>query len=130
MMDKVGNWAQISMDVFENKWHLMKAEYYASIGEHVSAWQLYEASINSARYCGNVHELALANELLASHCSARGLQSTMFDRALKDAYIYYTQWGATAVAERLLNKHNGNATAFKIDDAERPDARRNSKRSL
>eukprot|EP00579_Thalassiosira_antarctica_P021935 CAMPEP_0201974226 /NCGR_PEP_ID=MMETSP0904-20121228/49474_1 /ASSEMBLY_ACC=CAM_ASM_000553 /TAXON_ID=420261 /ORGANISM="Thalassiosira antarctica, Strain CCMP982" /LENGTH=148 /DNA_ID=CAMNT_0048524669 /DNA_START=56 /DNA_END=498 /DNA_ORIENTATION=- len=60
MQDQMGNWPLVSMAVFETKWLLLKAEYFASISEFDQAVQMYKGSIKSAEDHGNIHELALA----------------------------------------------------------------------
>ena len=108
MMGRMGKWAKIStasMAVFENKWLLLKAEHSASIQNSIEAEQLYKASIKSAQDHGNIHELALAYELLGNYYAASGLRMTSID-CYNNAYAYYKQWGATAVAEKLSHKHD------------------------
>ena len=115
MMDKMGKWAQIStasMEVFENKWLLLKAEYTAAINERdaddpLGAEQFYQASIKAAGDHGNIHELALAYELLGNYYAVNGGMAKSIV-CYNYAYKHYKQWGATAVAEKLLRTHNLN----------------------
>ena len=106
MIDRFEEWALVSMAVFENKWLLLKAEYSASTDEFDQALQMYEGSIKSAQNHGNIHELALAHELLGNYCSGRGFTTTTSNACFEQAYMYYTQWGATAIAEKILHTHN------------------------
>lgn len=103
-MDEMGVWAQNSMHVFENKFLLLKAECYSSIGDSDEALQMYEGSIKSSLDHGNIHELALAQNLLGNYHLERGY-GTAAKECLKKAHLYYTQWGATAVAENMVQKY-------------------------
>ena len=106
MMEKLEKWAQTSLAVYENKWLLLKAEYCASIGEHDQALLLSRASILSAKDHGNIHELALAFELLGHfYCSTDGCGADS-NECFGKACVYYKQWGADAVAEKLIHKHD------------------------
>jgi len=106
MQDQMGNWPLVSMAVFETKWLLLKAEYFASISEFDQAVQMYKGSIKSAEDHGNIHELALAHELLGNYCSGRGFMTTTSNACFEKAYMYYAQWGATAIAEKIFLTHN------------------------
>jgi len=111
MMDEMETWALNSKAVFENKWLLLKAEYSASIQQYVAAQNLYKTSIQVAQDHGNIHELGLAYELLGNYYSAYGSREDSND-CLKKAHVYYTQWGATAVAEKLVRDHNLDMTSM------------------
>ena len=65
-LEQMGKWAEKSMAIFGNKWHLMQAEYSASIGEHEKAQLEYTSSIKAAKDHGLIHELALALELFGN----------------------------------------------------------------
>mmetsp|Transcript_30851 Transcript_30851/g.66674 ORF Transcript_30851/g.66674 Transcript_30851/m.66674 type:complete len:1679 (-) Transcript_30851:132-5168(-) len=114
MMDKMEIWLSVSMAAFESKWLLLKAEYWFCVDKFGRALQMYKGSIKSAQDNGNIHELALAHELLGKFYSKRdhlvdnvssecGIAS---NECFKKAHAYYTQWGATAVAEKILKDHN------------------------
>ena len=77
---------------------LLKAEHAASIHNHDEAKQLYEASIKAAKDYGDIHELGLSLELYGDYYSSLGLTA---DARLcyKNAYMYYTQWGACTSTE-------------------------------
>jgi len=105
MLEQLEKWAQNSPAAFENKWLLLKAEYANSIGEHDKAVPLYKASINAAQDHGDIHELALAFELLGNYYCSAG-DGANSNECYRKAYVYYKQWGATAVAEKLTPKHN------------------------
>ena len=104
MMDQVGKWAEVSEEVFGNKWYLLQAEYSASL-KRDDAKQLYETSIKAAKDHGNIHECGLALELYGDYHSSLGCTADAY-ACYKNAHKYYSQWGATQVAERLLKKHN------------------------
>jgi len=124
MMEKVEIWSQNSLSVHENKLLLLKAEYFAAIGEHHSAQRLYKASIKSAQDHGHIHELALAFELLGnSYCFVGSCARS--SECFKSAYVYYKQWGAAAVAEKLMRKHNlrmepGACTDLRVGKSKNP----------
>jgi len=105
MMDRLEEWALVSMAIFENKWLLLKAEYYYSIYDSDQALQMYQESIKSARDYGNIHELAMAHELLGKYHLERGCREDSKE-CFRNAHVYYTQWGAIAVAEKILRKYN------------------------
>jgi len=90
MMDRLGNWAQNSMDVFENKWMLLQAEFFSSVHQNNAAEQLYKASAKVAHDHGDIHELALAHELLGKHYSQRGCNQDSIE-SFRKAYVYYNQ---------------------------------------
>lgn len=59
-MEKMHTWVKHSPATYENKLHLIKAEYHASSANIQAARAAYEASVRSARDHGLVHEQALA----------------------------------------------------------------------
>merc|ERR1712194_195009 len=104
MMNVMEKWAQNSTTVFENKLLLLKAEYFASTNEYDKALNMYMQSVQISRDHGNIHELGLVYESLGNYhsaCVSREDPSVYF----KMAHLYYTQWGATAVAEKLVREH-------------------------
>eukprot|EP00571_Detonula_confervacea_P012799 CAMPEP_0172299466 /NCGR_PEP_ID=MMETSP1058-20130122/1767_1 /TAXON_ID=83371 /ORGANISM="Detonula confervacea, Strain CCMP 353" /LENGTH=191 /DNA_ID=CAMNT_0013008921 /DNA_START=76 /DNA_END=651 /DNA_ORIENTATION=+ len=106
MVERLEKLNENSLAMYENKLLMLKAEYCASIGEHNRALSLYKASINAAQDHGSIHDLALAFELLGNyHCSANG-DGVDSNECFRKAYVYYIQWGATAMADKLLRKHN------------------------
>ena len=104
VMDKFRCWTHHSKAPFENKWLLLKAEYNASFQGSDDAAQFYIASINAARDHGNIHEMALAYELLGNYYDLRKCNADAKD-CYNNAYICYTRWGASAIAEKLMRKH-------------------------
>jgi len=115
MMDLMGRWSLLSKNVFNNKWLLLKAEYAASVEKFDEALQMYKDSIKSAQDHGNIQELALAHELLGDYYSDRGCHLVSIE-CFKNGYLYYTQWGATAIAERILRKHNLDVDIFEVQN--------------
>lgn len=115
MMEEMETWSKNCVAVFENKLFLMQAEYFASIDGHNDAERLYIKSINASRDHGNIHELGLAYELLGKFYSARGSSSYSI-HCFKHAHKFYTQWGADAVAEKILREIPGlDITTLDID---------------
>ena len=104
-LGEVKKWAGHAAAVFGNKLLLLNAEYHASIGEGDAALEMYGESIRASRDHGNVHEMALAYELLGKHRSALGMTSAA-NECFAQAFAHYSSWGATAVADRLLRTHN------------------------
>ena len=108
-MHLIGKWAQLSpnsMAVFENKWHLLKAEHAFSVQDHDHALEMYRTSIETSRDRGNIHELALSYELLGNYYKKQRRVDADVNECYKNAFEFYSQWGAVAVARRLLIKHN------------------------
>lgn len=104
-LDRVAQWSEISPSVFESKCLLLKAEHSASSSQHSDAEKLYLKSIEVAFDQDCVHEVALAYECMANFYSSVDRQDDCICSA-KKAYIYYMQWGATAVAEVIAEAHN------------------------
>ena len=109
MMELMEKWAKLSpesMAVFGNKWHLIKAEYYSSVKDHDQALKMYEASIAASKDHGNIHELALGYELLGDYYAAHHRVEADVTECYKNAVTFYLQWGAAAVARRIMSKHS------------------------
>ena len=116
VMNQMGTWAKNSMAVFGNKWLLLKAEYTALVGDKCNAAEeLYKKSIKAARDHGIIHELGLAYELLGGYYKMHGRETDCI-HCIKQAYTYYTQWGATHVAKKILHDHDLNIES--ISDTE------------
>lgn len=111
MMESMGKWARNNASLFENKWLLLRAERASVARDDAEAQSCYEASIRAAKDNGSVHELGMAYECFANFHLVRGRN----DEALllvKKSYGAFTQWGATAVAKRLLAKHGLDAASI------------------
>lgn len=113
-MSQVEAWAEISNDVFESKWLLLKAEHDLSRASNrhdlqysslLSTEKFYLSSITVALGNGSIHEAALAYEFLANFYSTvkREVDATC---CYEKAYIYYRQWGAFNVAAMIAKTHN------------------------
>jgi hypothetical protein len=104
MLDEIEKLADISMDTFGHKLLLLRAEYSRSTGgisdetEH-----LYKASIKAAQDHGNIHEAAIGYELLGKYYSLYGSLDDA-DECYTKAVMYFTQWGAVAVAKRIAHE--------------------------
>lgn len=110
-LDQMKAWADAVP--LENKRLLLEAEYAALTNEESNdAEQLYNSSIKAARDHLNIHELALAYELLGSYHAKRSQEDS--NRCFEKAFVYYTQWGAIKVAQRVSEQYDLNA-AF-VDD--------------
>ena len=110
MMDRMGIWAnKCNMDVFGNKWLLLRAEYAASQGSdntNDDAEQLYLESIKAARDHGYLHELGLAYELLGDYYTVHEPEHDAIEICMKQAYRCYHQWGATKIARKILDDND------------------------
>jgi len=104
MLDKMEEWYLVSSNVFKNKCLLLKAEFLSSIGEFDEALRMYARSIESAQCNGNIHELALAHELLGKYYLERKCMENS-KGCFRNAHVYYTQWGAITVAEKVLREY-------------------------
>lgn len=118
MMDEMEKWALNSKAVFENKWLLLKAEYLASIRDHDAALGMYMQSIQVARDHGRLDELGLAYELLGNYHSSAPVSKEDPISSFKMAHLYYTQWGATAVAAKLLRENDLDKASMDITEAQ------------
>jgi len=104
-MDQMGRWAKNATEAFENKWLLLRAEHAATVKNHDEALRLYKASIQASQDHGNIHECALGHELLGNYYLGLGCSSDSI-ASFEQACVFYTQWGATAQAGRLIRKHS------------------------
>ena len=110
-------WADNSMEVFGNKWFLLRVLYSASIEKKYndSTIELYEALIKMARDHGLVHEMAIAFELLGDYLVLHG-QALESKKNFEKSYTCYSQWGAVAIADRLLRDHDLDITTLADDN--------------
>lgn len=76
--------------------------------------QLYKRSIDVARDHGNIHELGLAYKLFGNYYSKLGCESDS-KHCYRNAYQYFIQWGANAVAEKLVLTHDLDLTTDEND---------------
>ena len=93
-------WAENCPENFVNRAALVGAEVARIEGRDVDAIRLYEQAIGSAREHGFVQNEALAYEVAARFCSARGLE-TFADAYLRKARDCYLRWGADGKVRQL-----------------------------
>ena len=106
-------WSNLSMPVFENKWRLLMACHATCTQKHDEALKWYGASIKLAQEHGLIHELALAFHLQGDHLHDCGYSSDASE-SYNQAYTHYKQWGAHAVADRLLRNMPVNELKFEV----------------
>ncbi|WP_437752522.1 AAA family ATPase [Sorangium sp. So ce1389] len=101
---QLGIWAESCPDNFRHKHALVCAEIARLRGQEPEALRLYEQAIASARENGFVQHEALACELAAGFCRARGL-ATPEGAYLQRARAGYVRWGAHAKVEQLDQRY-------------------------
>ena len=102
MLLQMEDWAKNSPATFGSKSLLLKAEHAASVNEDSDVVkQCYNDANRTARDHGNIHDLALGHELLGNYCASQGQMEDSNDCFLR-AFVYFRQWGAAAVAERIF----------------------------
>lgn len=104
LLGKLEKWQERSEPIVKNKILLVRAEMYASSCEVKKALEAFEQSIQTARNYGLIHEQALAHELMGHYLKSI-VQYPKAIQSYKQAYALYNQWGASAVATRLREKH-------------------------
>jgi PAS domain S-box-containing protein len=93
-------WTEHCPANFEHRTALVGAEIARIEGRDVDAMRLYEEAIRSANANGFVQNEAIANEVAARFCSARGLEK--FARVyLQDAHYCYLRWRADGKVRQL-----------------------------
>ncbi|WP_438004033.1 AAA family ATPase [Sorangium sp. So ce321] len=101
---QLGVWAESCPENFGHKHALVRAEIARLRGQEPEALRLYEQAIASARENGFVQHEAIACELAAGFCRARGL-ATPEGAYLQRARAGYFRWGAHAKVEQLDQRH-------------------------
>ncbi|KYF88326.1 protein kinase, partial [Sorangium cellulosum] len=101
---QLGVWAESCPENFGHKHALVCAEIARLRGQELEALRLYEQAIASARENGFVQHEAIACELAAGLCRARGL-TTPADAYLQRARAGYFRWGAHAKVEQLDQRY-------------------------
>ncbi|WP_437995707.1 AAA family ATPase [Sorangium sp. So ce185] len=102
---KLAAWAERCPENFQHKHALVRAEAARASGEGLdAALPLYDEAIEAARQNGFAHHAALASELCARLLLERG-RPKLARVYMTDAYYGYLQWGATAKAARLAQRH-------------------------
>lgn len=95
------DWAKECKWNFENKAHLLKAEYNFALGNFDEAAKGYDLSISSAQSHRFVHEEAIANELAAYFHLEAG-RNELSNVLLNQAAECYQSWGAEKKTNSLL----------------------------
>jgi predicted ATPase len=93
-------WAANCPENFENRAALVGAEIARIEGRELEAERLYEKAIKSARANSFVHNEAVANELAARFCVARGFER-IAHLYLQEARHCYLRWGADGKVRQL-----------------------------
>ncbi|XXX80375.1 AAA family ATPase [Sorangium sp. So ce134] len=102
---KLAAWAERCPENFQHKHALVLAEAARASGEGLdAALPLYDEAIEAARQSGFAHHAALGSELCARLLLERG-RPKLARVYMTDAYYGYLQWGATAKAARIAQRH-------------------------
>jgi PAS domain S-box-containing protein len=96
--------AQSMPDNFQHKYDLVEAEKCRVLGDFVGAIELYDRAIDGAKANKYVQDEALANELAAKFYLAWHKPKIAISY-MEEAYSCYTQWGATAKSNDLLQRY-------------------------
>ena len=104
LLTKFQFWRTISKNVFESKYLLIQAEYFAASCDIEKARTSFEASIKSARDYGYINEQGLAFERFGAFLEAL-VETTEALVCYKSAHVCYLQWGALALAEHIQIKY-------------------------
>ncbi|OSI64633.1 ATP-binding sensor histidine kinase [Bradyrhizobium canariense] len=99
-LEKLDTWGLHSPENFATRAALVGAEVARIDGRDADAMRLYEQAIRSAREHGLVQNEALAYEVAARFCSARGFE-TFADSYLRKAKDCYFRWGAEGKVRQL-----------------------------
>jgi PAS domain S-box-containing protein len=99
-LEKLDTWGLHCPENFANRAALVGAEVARIEGRDVDAMRLYERAIRSAHEHGLVQNEALAYEVAAGFCSARGFE-TFADAYLRKARDCYLRWGADGKVRQL-----------------------------
>ncbi|OSI50043.1 ATP-binding sensor histidine kinase [Bradyrhizobium canariense] len=99
-LEKLDTWGIHCPENFANRAALVGAEVARIDGRDADAMRLYEQAIRSAREHGLVQNEALAYEVAARFCSARGF-GTFADSYLRKARDCYFRWGAEGKVRQL-----------------------------
>ncbi|MDI3561904.1 ATP-binding sensor histidine kinase [Bradyrhizobium sp. Arg816] len=97
-------WAQDCPETFESRAALVAAEIARIEGREFDAMRYYEQAIRAARDNGFVQNEAIANELAARFCAARGLETSALAH-LRNARQGYLRWGADGKVRQLDELH-------------------------
>jgi PAS domain S-box-containing protein len=102
--DQLREWADTYPPTFGDKYALVSAEIARLERRDTDAIGLYEQAIQSAGEHGLVQNEALAHEVAARFCSARGFK-TIAHAYLRNARDRYLRWGALGKVRQLEQVH-------------------------
>ena len=94
---EVGTWN------FENKAHLLKAEWYSFKKKKEDARTAYAAAISASRASKFIHEEALSCECAGHHFQKYGDKATALDM-LRRAKECYEEWGCVVRVESVTRQ--------------------------
>jgi predicted ATPase/GAF domain-containing protein len=112
-------WAENAPMNFLHKYHLVEAERCRARGRADAAALHYERAIELSQAHGYVQDTALAQELAAEFYLERGMER-LGRNYLRECYMSYRRWGATAVTRRLERGYPQHFAVFVSQD--RPDS--------
>lgn len=92
---KFGLWKNQVRSVYDNKWHLLRAEYAKCTGQKDKAEDYYNQAISSSMGNGFLQELALSYELQAKFYLESG-KTQAYRKSINLAYDTYHKWGAAS----------------------------------
>lgn len=101
---KFQRWAAVCPNNFKHKSLLLQAEVQRATGDHSEAINLYNQAIEAAAEFGYLHIQALANQRCAELHQQSGARRIVRYH-LREAEYWYRRWGATAIADRLIQQH-------------------------
>jgi PAS domain S-box-containing protein len=102
--EQLREWGENYPPTFTDKHALVSAEIARIEGRAFDAMQSYEQAIQSAREHGFVQNEALAHELAAQFCMARGLETIGY-AYLRNARSCYHRWGALGKVKQLDERY-------------------------
>ncbi|MEM9009044.1 MAG: GAF domain-containing protein, partial [Cyanobacteria bacterium P01_F01_bin.86] len=97
---KLKRWAHYAPMNQLHRVYLVEAERHRVLGRFNQAITAYDRAIACAEEHEYIHEAAIASELAATFCLARG-QTKFAQVYLTDAYYRYARWGARAKIDAL-----------------------------
>lgn len=101
---KFQRWAAVCPNNFKHKSLLLQAELQRATGNHAGAISLYNLAIEAASEFGYFQIQALANQRCAQlHLQSGAVRIVRYH--LREAEYWYRRWGATAVADGLLQQY-------------------------
>jgi diguanylate cyclase (GGDEF)-like protein/PAS domain S-box-containing protein len=97
-------WMDNCPENFQHKYLLIAAEMARLNGDELEALALYKQAIESAEQNHFIHQIALANELVAKFWLAKGFE-TCAKTHLTEAHYGYQLWGALRKVNQLEEKY-------------------------